>query len=92
MKTVWIDGGAVRDMADVHARFAAALSFPAWYGNTLDALHDLLSEPAAEDVTVILENEDALREALGWRYRALRRVLADAAAENARLTVRMQEE
>lgn len=63
-----------RDSMDaIHTQLAEVLSFPAWYGRNLDALHDCLSEISA-DITIHLLESDL--------HPRLRRVLQDCAEEN----------
>ena len=40
---VTIDCSRIQSEEDLHRIFAEALSFPAWYGKNLDALHDCLT-------------------------------------------------
>ena len=86
MKEVFLRGGELRSMAEVHRVFAECLRFPDWYGGNLDALHDLLTAEN-EEVRIVLWEEELLRDALGARYRALRRVLTDSAEENDRISL-----
>ena len=41
---VTVSCGGIADKETLHARIAAALDFPDWYGHNLDALYDLLTE------------------------------------------------
>ena len=43
MTYVFIDGEKIRTNDELHAAFAAAIPLPDWYGNNLDALHDVLT-------------------------------------------------
>lgn len=80
MKTVILDGEKILSKSDVHRAFASALSFPDYYGNNLDALHDMLSE-SSEDTGVIIVNKDQLSENLGKWMNSLIRLLTDVAEE-----------
>jgi len=86
MKHAIIDGSAVGSMTEIHRLLAEQLSFPDWYGNNLDALHDCLTEVCEETVITVLQAE-ALSEKLGMAYVRLCRVLADSAEENPWLTI-----
>ncbi len=86
MKEVNLRGGELCSMAEIHRAFAETLRFPDWYGGNLDALYDLLTAEQ-EEVRIVLWEEELLRDALGARYRALRRVLRDAAEENENITL-----
>ena len=86
MKEVNLRGGELCSMAEIHRAFAETLRFPDWYGGNLDALYDLLTAES-EEVRIVLWEEELLRDALGARYRALRRVLTDSAEENDRISL-----
>lgn len=78
---VTISCGGIADKNELHARIAAALDFPDWYGHNLDALMDCLTD--LDEVTVTLAEWDSLPfDADGfWR------VFRQAAAESPDLTV-----
>ena len=82
MKQVLLDGALLATRAQVHRMLAEALDFPAYYGSNLDALYDCLTD-LHSPVQITLTNTDAL----GPWGDALRRTLADAAAENPDLTI-----
>ena len=88
MKTVVLDGACLANMAEVHRAFAETLEFPAWYGNNLDALYDMLTE-RTEELTVVLAHRAELARTLGSRYAALLALLNDASEENPALTVEL---
>nr|MBQ8244343.1 barstar family protein [Oscillospiraceae bacterium] len=79
---VTIDCTKIDSRESLHAVFAEALQFPAWYGNNLDALHDCLS---AVTGTVRLENWEAAQAALGRYGLAAKRAIMDAAFQNQNL-------
>lgn len=60
-------------MTAIHEQLAQALSFPCWYGNNLDALHDCLTA-TTETVQITLLEPELLP--------GLYRVLKDCANEN----------
>ena len=91
MRTVILNGAEIAEMEDVHAAFAAALDFPEWYGRNLDALYDMLTMPQ-EPVTVVFRYPALLEDALGRRFRTLRRVLWDAAEENPGIFIEIEED
>jgi hypothetical protein len=75
--------GPVTSKAAVLDAIGAALSFPAWYGRNLDALHDCLVDlswqPDGEHV-LIWAGHRQLEAADPEGYRAVLAVLADATA------------
>ncbi len=85
MTHIILNGAALRDRAELHNQLADRLSLPAWYGRTLDALHDCLTD-LGDDVTVLLRNSEAMTEALGKYGETVLRVFRDAAEENPHLT------
>ena len=86
MVELTLDGLELACIEDVHARFEQALPLPDYYGRNLDALFDCLTD-LPEAATVRLLHREVLEERLGWRGRALVRLLRRAAEENARLTL-----
>lgn len=69
-----------------HLHIAETFLFPDWYGHNLDALFDLLTAWPEPAVIRLLE-EEQMDDALGTYARALRRVFADAAAQNPNLAL-----
>jgi len=55
MKHILIDCEGVTEKEELHKLFAKALHFPEWYGNTLDALYDCLTD-LEEPTHVVLRN------------------------------------
>ena len=80
MKIILLDGEKIKSKSDVHAAFAEALSFPEYYGNNLDALHDMLTE-GKDEIGVICVNVGALSENLGKWWKSLLRLLHDVSDE-----------
>ena len=82
MKEIIIDCAEATDVKSMHRLLAQALSFPAWYGNNYDALHDCLTD-IREDTTVTLlhfDQTDHFNE-------IFRMVFEDSEAENPHLFV-----
>lgn len=92
MITILLDGAEITGMEVLHSRFAAALDFPETYGKNLDALYDLLTEFAGEGITITLRNPEKLRENLGRRVFPLEALLRDAASENSRISLFLDDE
>ncbi len=78
---VTIPCGGCADKKELHARIAAALCFPDWYGHNLDALMDCLTDLEETHVTLT-----------GWREadfptQGFWETFVDAARENPALSV-----
>ena len=86
MKEITIDCRGFVPRSDLHDAFAKALSFPDWYGNNLDALHDQLTSISEQTHICLLHWQDA-EESLGRYALGARRAISDAAEENPNLTV-----
>ena len=84
MKKVILSPEEVKTMADAHRVLARELSFPDWYGFNLDALHDCLTD-VFEDVSIVLDDPEALKENLGECFSRLTEVLTVSAQENRHL-------
>lgn len=78
MKIVLLDGEKIKTKADVHKAFSETLDFPEYYGNNLDALHDMLTE-GTDEIGVIAVNTEMLSENLGKWWKSLIRLLRDVA-------------
>ena len=81
---VFIDGEKIRTNDDLHAAFKAAIPLPDWYGNNLDALHDVLTDLPAP-VGVIAVNLTQLQKHLGRRCGGFLRLMREL---NAREVIR----
>lgn len=84
--TVYLDGLAMHTPQDTHVYLAKKFSAPAYYGNNLDALYELLTELCQPTQVRVGNAQDAALQ-LGDYADRLWRVLRDAAAENPMLTV-----
>ena len=86
MKETIIECRSFAARADLHKGIAAALSFPEWYGNNLDALHDQLT--AIGEQTVIRLSHWAEAEAAMGRYSlCARRAMEDAQKRNPNIKI-----
>lgn len=90
MRSVLLDCSAFPDRETLHRTLAAALALPGWYGGNLDALYDCLTD-LGEETELRLRRFGTLEERMGGYARSLRRVLKDAAGENPRLSVLIEE-
>ena len=81
-----IDCRLMTDKASAHAYLKDVLSFPAYYGNNLDALYDVLTERNSPFL-ITIEHTDALKSSLSEYGAALLETFSDAAENNPNLTV-----
>lgn len=86
MKEITIDCRGFVPRSDLHNAFSRALSFPDWYGNNLDALHDQLTSICEDTHLLLLHWEDA-QTALGRYACGAKLAILDAEEENPFLTV-----
>ena len=86
MRQITIDCRGFVPRSDLHDAFARALSFPDWYGNNLDALHDQLTSLSQETRIELLYWED-VEASLGRYAQGAKRAILDAAEKNPNLTV-----
>ena len=75
-----IDGRNFDSRESLHEFISGELRFPDWYGNNLDALHDLLTE--LNGIELVLDHTGALKENMGAYGQSLLRVVMDSAREN----------
>lgn len=74
-----VDLAGVSSPADFHQRVRAALPVPGWYGNNLDALHDILTEQCGWSVQFFHAEE--LRAAKPQYAASLERLCRECGAE-----------
>ena len=79
---VTIDCAAIGSREDLHRTFSEALSFPAWYGSNLDALHDCLTEISGK---VRLLDWETAENRLGSYGKKAKKAIAAAALHNTKL-------
>ena len=85
MKTITLELANIETVRALHIYLQYMLSFPAYYGRNLDALHDLMTD-VSEDTRIILRTAGARGETAAYLPR-LMQVLHDCAQENPRLTI-----
>ena len=85
MKKIIIDPANIATVKALYIYMAYMLDLPAYYGNNLDALHDVLAE-IGEKTHIVLLTGHAAGECAAYMPR-LARVMEDAAQENPCLTV-----
>ena len=81
-----IDLGDIESAEDLHALLNEILPLPHYYGKTLDALFDILTEPAA-DWHLHFSNAATAEARLGSYIRKLKKLCERAASENNKLEV-----
>lgn len=86
MQQIVLDGAMMTSRETAQRYLAEVFRFPSWYGGNLDALFDLLTA-WTEPIEIQFINSGQLDLALGSYANALRRVFADAATQNPRLTL-----
>lgn len=74
-----IDCTKIKTREDLHRIFRETLSFPDWYGNNLDALHDCLTEISGK---VRLLDWEAAEVHLGTYGKQAKKAIAAAALHN----------
>ena len=85
MTTIKLDITNIETMRALHIYLQYKLDLPAYYGRTLDALYDGLTD-ISED-TAIIVNAGAACGECAENMQKLLRVFEDAQSENPRLTV-----
>ena len=88
--TAVIDGAAIETREALHDALKRQLALPEYYGRTLDALYDCLTDLHEETELYVLHGK-ALEERLGLYVGVLRRMLGDACEENPRLRLVWEE-
>ena len=77
-----IDCNQIRTKEDLHRIFRETLTFPEWYGDNLDALHDCLTEITGK---VRLLDWETAEARLGTYGQKAKKVIAAAALHNENL-------
>ena len=77
-----IDCTKIHTKEDLHRIFQETLSFPAWYGSNLDALHDCLTEISGKVRLLDWENAE---NRLGSYGKKAKKAIAAAALHNTKL-------
>ena len=86
MKHVILDGESILTRDDLHKALREGLAFPEWYGNNLDALHDVLTD-CREKTVIGLVDLPILEDHLGDYAVYFLRVLDDCAQESSHLCI-----
>ncbi len=84
---VVLDGAMITGKEELHARIKELCRLPEYYGGTLDALYDVLTD-REEALELHLVNAGKITEVLGDYGTAFFETLADAQAEGAGFTFR----
>jgi ribonuclease inhibitor len=85
-REIVLDAGKIMNKVSMGAYMREVLPLPEYFGNNLDALHDVLSE--VEEDTVFYLTEENVRRICSstYAYRVLL-VISDAAEENPHLRI-----
>lgn len=86
-RVFYIDLQDVTSREELHRVIAEGLNLPEYYGNNLDALHDVLTE-AGEGYNIIFYNTCNARELLGKYYDSLVRMCKHACEEVEEMKIR----
>lgn len=81
MRKLVLDGNQIHNRDDLYRSLKEQIGPEGFYGNNLDALHDILTE-RAEPLEVEIVEPGALRESLGSYMDRLLRVLWDCSQED----------
>ena len=84
MMEYYVDFTGITGREDFHARLAAALRLPEWYGGNLDALYDLLTERSGR---IIIQGAADAEKALNGYFQSFRMVCQDAGGQNPDLEI-----
>lgn len=87
MEKIILDGAKMTEKTAAHEHIAEMMGFPAWYGNNLDALWDMLSERDEADIELV--NAAAMLGTLETYGCRLLSCFFDAAAENSRIVFKL---
>ena len=86
MKEIFIECRSFVSRADLHKDIAAAMAFPEWYGNNLDALHDQLTS-IGEKTVIQLQHWHEAESRIGRYSVCVRRAMEDAQKRNPKLDI-----
>lgn len=89
MQIVYLNGKDFENIAQVHDYLAEKLNFPAYYGNNLSALYDVLTE-LCENTNIVANLEGVTDEAFFRQLERLTQVMKDAADANDYLEVSLE--
>lgn len=90
MNEIVITAEEATTRAEFHNVIAQKLSFPDYYGENLDALHDCLTD-ICSDTTIRIVGFEKMRDNLGNFAKSLSRVLKASADENPKLSIIIEE-
>jgi len=89
MKTLIIDGRRCKTKELTFAYLSKKIDFPPYFGNNLDALHDVLIS-YREPLHFQIRYSSSIEKNLGVWGKNLLRVFQDAAGENVNITVQIE--
>lgn len=86
VKTFEIDASLFGSRRDAHTVMKTVFEGYEYYGNSLDALHDVLTS-VREDARIVLKNTDASREVIDGYIDRIIKVMRESAEENPHLEI-----
>ena len=89
-REVVLDGSTIQSMEDFHKLMATELKFPAYYGNNLDALWDMLSNLKDPNITIIWKNHRKSRDGLGHQFMTIISIFEDTRNEHADFSYQLE--
>ena len=89
MRIITLDIEKMRSLPMLHKYLHTALALPEYYGASLDAFYDCLTE-IAEPTELVVPQKVAAEAYLGWYGQQFLQVLQDAAAANDALTITLR--
>ena len=84
--TYTIDLYGAESRAEIHKRIRRGLPVPEYYGNNLDALHDVLAE-CEEDTEIVFKNSTKTAPNMRGYVEALRWMCSETAEENPEIQI-----
>lgn len=88
MRHITVDAAQWKTVSDLHRDLKEKMGFPEYYGNNLDALHDMLTECRDTELTVL--GAFSMTAAFGEQADAVFSVLMDSAEENPGFRLRLK--
>lgn len=86
--SVLINGKEIKSRGQLHTLLAKQLSFPKYYGRTLDSLYDILSSDYSGDSIIKIKHVNLLKAKLSSEYvDGFIQAIMDASEDNPRIVL-----